>query len=222
MQNPEPPEKSKTGHPFSPVEIWRREWPVVKSTPTASVICFGIGCLLFWFFYNTFIIPGKDSTIQSLQLQSGVGNHSGTVTNTIYSTVTNTFQSPHWYLKIRGAEITKPVPPNGMQSSFRIIASVNGQEFSYPTESIWISAGVPREESFPLPLGADNYLVNFDGMILRDNGDPALFQEIKSDHYDIKSLPSGVQTNRIKVSSPMSASDPNTAVTIFYEISTNY
>jgi hypothetical protein len=75
----EPNEPPKREHPWNPVEIWKREWPIVKNTPTASVLCFIAGCVTIWFLYSFFIVPGKDSRIQSLQAK--IANGLNPITN---------------------------------------------------------------------------------------------------------------------------------------------
>jgi len=90
MGSPKKDKSQKTSHPWYPVEIWRREWPVVKASPTTSLISFLLGCALFWFLYSTFIIPGKDATIQNLlQLNE---HHALFVTNFVYLSPTSNIQ----------------------------------------------------------------------------------------------------------------------------------
>ncbi|MGD0596689.1 MAG: hypothetical protein ABSA64_04085 [Sedimentisphaerales bacterium] len=57
------------------VERWEKEWPKVKKAPFAFIISLVIGLLVgaigVFLLYNYFVLPGKDSNINSLQSTIG-------------------------------------------------------------------------------------------------------------------------------------------------------
>ncbi len=58
----------------------------------------------------------------------------------------------HW-LAIKNVTSTGPV---------RIVIAANGINFSYPSQQVWFTGGVPApQERFPLPAGSEKYKIAF-------------------------------------------------------------
>ena len=69
MRDSAVPPQPEGGYPW-PLNWLAKEWPTVKKHPTTSFVCIAVGiclgALAVWRLYETFLIPGKDATIQSL------------------------------------------------------------------------------------------------------------------------------------------------------------
>src|SRR5690606_21071811 len=65
-------EESHTSYPF-PVNIVMREWPKVRAAPWSFAACLVagvvLGALVVYSLFQSFVIPGKDATIQQLSLR---------------------------------------------------------------------------------------------------------------------------------------------------------
>lgn len=55
----------RTEHPW-PLNIVRGEWHVIKRAPISFLVFFVLGGLSVLFLYSTFVIPGKNGTIENL------------------------------------------------------------------------------------------------------------------------------------------------------------
>ncbi len=171
MGTPEPNEPHKIGHPWNPVEIWRREWPIVRASPTASVCCFAAGCGLVLFLFSFFILPGKDATIQSLQTKLGESQNLAPITNTIFLTTTNFAEHPRWVIRVLNVILhTTGANTPGPALAYKILIHVNGQLYTIPSHATVIQDRFPPVEGFEI---ADNstFRINFDADLYNTDAD---------------------------------------------------
>ena len=91
------------------------------------------------------------------------------------------------YLKI--IKVEKRGFPN-MNPSVRIVANVNGQPYSYPSEAVWsdIRSETPGE-SFPLPSDQSEYALRFSAFYRADNGKILQLTSSSSARVAVPSLP---------------------------------
>jgi len=65
--------------------------------------------------------------------------------------------------------VEDPDHPEG--SSVRVVVLANSQAYSYPSQAVWADIGPKMSrESFPLPIGADEYRVRFEVFFRRPDG----------------------------------------------------
>lgn len=95
MADQESNQTRNTEHPWYPAAIWRREWPVVRNNPAASILCLFIGAALMYFLFTWFIIPGKNASIEAKQGQIEQLNF----VKDLASSLTNAYQSLDTNLK---------------------------------------------------------------------------------------------------------------------------
>jgi hypothetical protein len=94
----------------------------------------------------------------------------------------------HW-LAIENVNYTGPA---------RLVVTVNGNNFSYPSTQIWAGNGEQApQERFPLPVGAEKYQISFTALV--PEIDPGLkgFYPTKSPHEEeigLQQLPTGERT----------------------------
>lgn len=63
----------------------------------------------------------------------------------------------------------------------RLVITVNGANYSYPSKAIWAQVGENRER-FPLPMTSENYRVSFQAFLSEDGNQTAL--HAASQHVD--------------------------------------
>lgn len=78
----------------------------------------------------------------------------------------------------------KPVvaEPASEGSAVRVVVLANSQAYSYPSRAVWADIGPKMsQESFPLPIGADEYRVRFEVFFRRPDGRiiPYTSQEVR-------------------------------------------
>lgn len=91
------------------------------------------------------------------------------------------------YLKI--IKVEKHGFPN-VNPSVRIVANVNRQPYSYPSEAVWsdIRSGTPGE-SFPLPSDQSEYALRFSAFYRADDGRILQLTSSSSEMIPLSSLP---------------------------------
>jgi hypothetical protein len=217
---------AKPEHPYRLIAIWNREWPIAKEHPTACICSFFAGCGLIFALYSYFVIPGKDSTIQSLQTQ--LSNHSSE-TQKIGVRDNEPLKSSgtkaQWFLKIRSIEVIPKTSNDHPQTMpFRIVAVVNSQNYSFPSTQLCFNGeGQTQGETVPLSGEPEKYLVQF----MRQNINRNLLRTTITnssastpggitDSFEITNLPA-VKTNEIVIQDLQTRIDTGTT-RIIYEI----
>ncbi len=82
--------------------------------------------------------------------------------------------------------------------STRLVVTVNGNNFSYPSTQIWAGNGEQApQERFPLPVGAEKYQISFTALI--PETDPGLkgfypTQSPQEEEIGLQQLPTGERT----------------------------
>ena len=155
---------SSAPHPWNPAEIWKREAPIVKVTPTASAICFVAGCTLIYLLFSYFIIPGKDAQIHALEAKNA-GSPLENKSNAMPVSQDGSTIHPEaqLYLKIKNIEIVPNSPAsNPTRNPYRIIAHVNGHSLSFPSSQLCFTGSIKNDDSAPLPVDEIKYSIQFE------------------------------------------------------------
>jgi hypothetical protein len=96
-----------------------------------------------------------------------------------------------WYLKFKETEVFPDHDENGdpIEMPFRVISIINGQRYSYPTDSVLIRQGTKIEDSFPIPIDIKPpYRIKFEGILMRGDKQVPL-KSTKEDVYQTYQLP---------------------------------
>jgi hypothetical protein len=217
------------------IDLWKKEWPIMKSAPFSFLICLVVGIFVglmsIHLLYAHFVIPGKDSTINSKDtiinskdltissLQQERDSLKAKLQEQDNSKAKSQAGQIQWYLKIKRTDYVTDKDGNPIDTPFRVTPIINGQKYSYPVDSIYTKGGITKEESFPIPINIKPpYQIKFEGILLREGKTQIPMRGKSEDTYQIHQLPSGEHSCEIIVNdSPILHSD-GARVTIYYEI----
>lgn len=114
--------------PF-PLNILKEEWHEVKRAKTSFILCaivfLLVGGSVVYFLFASFIVPGKDATIESLQSKGGDGIH---YSKLIWAGPTNSVSVTNQYLMFQAASdcaITEFSNPSDEHVGFAVLAISN-------------------------------------------------------------------------------------------------
>lgn len=85
----------------------------------------------------------------------------------------------------------KPVvaEPDSEGNSVRVIVLANSQAYSYPSRAVWADIGPKMSrESFPLPIGADEYRIRFEVFLRRPDGRIILYTSQEVHEIEVSTL----------------------------------
>lgn len=122
----------------------------------------------------------------------------------------------------------KPVvaEPYTSGSAVRVIAMVNSQAYSYPSRAVWADIG-PRmsKESFPLPVGADEFRFRFEVFYRGPNGEITAYTSQEVDEIKSSELSGSVERtysifplDRTFTRGAQRVDQSSTRLTVVYEV----
>ena len=158
-----------------------------------------LGCALIASLYGIFIVPGKDSTIQSLQTRlTNLPLEGVKVAPAQIESPKPAASRTQWYLKIKSIEVVPRTTNDHPQTiPFRIVAQVNSQNYSFPNAQLcFMGEATQGGEAMPLPMEREKYVIQFARQNIRRNfakvsitNSFSLNQSSQTDFCEIKDLP---------------------------------